>query len=215
MPPPLHSEHTPITKLSPTDIETNNSRGTIGILSSEIDASPLLLSLKQIEAFVRKNIAVLIQRGLGVAHEISDYNFTEHGADIMEDELPIIALSNILLRYEAFSVEQIFFLKQKQVIISMVQPETFTKEMAQFLNEKKITAVGINLLNFDSSKIQETVNQLVSSFLFSHNILHSIQLNSLLLKNIYCYNGEICNRTIAEQAGVPWKDLVELCWNWN
>jgi hypothetical protein len=50
---------------------------------------------------------------------------------------------------------------------------------------------------------------------FSGNIKRVIQLNPLFLKSIYCYNGEICNRAVAENAGVPWKDLVELCWNWN
>jgi alanine dehydrogenase len=192
-----------------------NVRATIGMLSSETLFEPLMLSLKQIEELVDEHVAVLIQRGLGVEYNISDYQFTEYGADIMEDELPIIALSTIVLKYAPFSIEDIFFLKNKQIIISTAPPELFTNEMAQFLQEKKITAVGINFLNLENFQIQDTVEQLISAFLFSRNIQHGIQLNPLLLKSVYCYNGEICNRAIAENAGVPWKDLVELCWNWN
>ena len=103
----------------------------------------------------------------------------------------------------------------RSVVISTAPPEVFTNEMVQFLYEKKIIAIGINFLNIDSFQIQDTVKQLVSSIIFSGNLKRIIQLNPLLLKSIYCYNGEICNRAVAENAGVPWKDLVELCWNWN
>jgi len=215
MPSLIKPEHTLEPQLSPIDIDTNEVRATIGMLASADTFAPIMLSLKHIERLVDERVAVLIQRGLAAEHEISDYQFTEYGADIMEEELPIISLANLVLKYEPFSPEEIFFLKDKQVIISTVSSETFTPEMAQFLHEKKIIAVGINFLNLASNKIQDTVNQLVSSLIFSKNISHSIQLNPLLLKSIYCYNGEICNRTIAESAGVPWKDLVELCWNWN
>jgi len=202
-------------QLSPIEIDTTELIATVGMLNSEDMFSPLMLSLPQIEAFVEKNVAMYVQRGLGEEHEISDYQFTEYGADIMEDELPIIALSNIILKYEPFSIEQIFFLKEKQIIISMANPELFTNEMVQFLHEKKITAVGVNFLDLEDSKLQNTVSQLVSAFIFSKKITHSIQLNPLFLKSVYCYNGEICNRAIAEHAGVPWKDLIELCWYWN
>jgi alanine dehydrogenase len=215
MNPLSHIEHTPEPQLSPTEISELGVRATIGLLSSEMNLSPLLLSLKQIEEFVNEHVAVLVQRGIGDEHGFSDYNFTEHGADIMEYELPIITLSNIVLKFEPLTLEEIFFLKEKQIIISTAQPEIFTNEKVQFLNEKKITAVGVNFLNVESFQIQDTVKQLVSSFLFSKNIKQIIQLNSLVLKSIYCYKGEICNRAIAENAGVPWKDLVELCWNWN
>jgi len=209
------SEHTLEPQLSPTEVDLNKIKATIGLLSSENAFAPLLLSLKHIEDFVDEQVAVLVQRGIGEECAISDYKFTEYGADIMEDELPIITLSNVVLKYEPFSLEEIFFLKEKQIIVSTVPPELFTNEMVQFLYEKKITAVGINFLNLESFQVQDTVKQLVSLFLFSKNIKHIIQLNSLLLKSIYCFNGEICNRAIAESAGVPWKDLVELCWNWN
>ena len=208
-------EHTLEPQLSPIEVDLNKIKATIGLLSSENSFAPLLLSLKHIEDFVDEHVAVLVQRGIGEEHAISDYNFTEYGADIMEDELPIITLSNIVLKYEPFSLEEIFFLKEKQVVISTAPPEVFTNEMVQFLYEKKIIAIGINFLNIDSFQIQDTVKQLVSSIIFSGNLKRIIQLNPLLLKSIYCYNGEICNRAVAENAGVPWKDLVELCWNWN
>ena len=215
MTPLVKPEHTLEPQLSPVGIDTQKVRATIGMLASETSSVPLLLSLKHIEELVEEHVDVLIQRELGIEHDISDYNFTEYGADIMEDELPIIALSNIVLKYEPFSLEEIFFLKDKQIILSTAPSEVFTNEMVQFLYEKKITAVGINFLNLVENKIQDTVYQLVSAFLFSKNVKHTIQLNPLFLKSVYCYNGEICNRDVAECAGVPWKDLVELCWNWN
>ena len=215
MNPLFKPEHTLEPQLSPVETDAPHVRATIGMLSSEELFVPIMLSLKHIEKFVDEHVAVFIQRGLGADHDIPDYEFTEYGADIMEDELPIIALSNLVLKYAPFTVEDIFFLKEKQIIISTAPPETFTHEMVGFLQEKKITAVGINFLNLDNSQIQDTVWQLVSAFLFSKKIQHSIQLNPLLLKSVYCYNGEICNRSVAENAGVPWKDLVELCWNWN
>jgi alanine dehydrogenase len=210
-----HIEHTLEPQLSPIDVDMNKLRATIGLLSSEDSFAPILLSLKHIEEFVNEHVAVLVQRGLGEVHSISDYQFTEHGADIMEDALPIIALSNIVLKYEPFILEEILFLKEKQIIISIASIKVFTKEMVQFLYERKITALGINFLYLEKSQIQNTVKQLVSSIISSGNLKRNIQLNPLLLKSIYCYNGEICNRCIAENAGVPWKDLVELCWNWN
>jgi len=215
MNPPANPKHTLEPQLSPVDVELNKMKATIGILSSETFSAPLLLSLKHIEEFVNEHVAVLVQRGLGELHAISDYQFTEHGADIMEDELPVIALSNIVLKYDPFTLEEIFFLKEKQFIIANAPPEIFTNEMIQFLNEKKITAAGINFLNLTNFQLQDTVKQLVSSVIFSGNMKRVIQFNPLFLKSIYCYNGEICHRAIAENTGVPWKDLAELCWNWN
>ena len=211
---PFNPKHTLEPQLSPIGTDIHNVRATIGMLSSKTLFEPVMLSLKQIEEFVDEHVAVLIQRGLGVEHEISDYQFTEYGADIMEDELPIIALSNIVVKYAPFSLEEIFFLKEKQTIISTAPPDVFTKEMVGFLHEKKITAAGINFLNLRDELIQDTVNQLVLLFIFSKKIRHNFQLNSLFLKSVYCYQGEICHRAIAEQSGVPWKDLAELCWNW-
>jgi len=212
---PFNPENTLDPQLSPIGINPANTRSAIGILSSEELYAPLMLSLQHIEKLVDECVAVYIQRGLGSNYDISDYQFTEYGADIMEDELPIIALSNIVLKYAPFSVEDIFFLKNKQIIISTAPPEIFTSEMVQFLHEKKITAVGINFLSLENSQIQDTVWQLALAFLFSNNIQRAIQLNPLFLKSVYCYNGEICSRAIAENTGVPWKDLIELCWNWN
>jgi len=208
-------EHIHEPQLSSIEIDTADCIATIGMLKSEDVFAPLMLLLKQIEKLIDKRIAVFVQRGLGEMHEISDYKFTEYGADIMEDEFPIIALANIVLKYEPFSIEEICFLKNKQIIISTAPTEFFTNEMVQLLHEKKITAVGINFLNIENSKIQETVNQLIEIFLAAQINRYSIHLNSLFLKSVYCYNGEICNREIAANAKVPWKDLVELCWNWN
>jgi len=215
MTPLITSEHTPEPQLSPISTDTSKVKATIGMLCSEDSFAPVMLSFKHIEDFVDEYVNILIQRGLGVEYDISDYNFTEYGADIMEDEIPIIALSNIVLKYELFTLEEIFFLKEKQIIISTAPPELFTKEMVGFLHEKKITAVGINFLNIASSQIQDIVNQLVSILISSKKMKYGIQLNPLFLKSVYCYNGEICNRDVAESAGVPWKDLVELCWNLN
>jgi alanine dehydrogenase len=212
---PVKTEHILEPQLAPIETDATQVRATIGMLSSETLFEPLMLSLKHIEELTDEHISVLIQRGLGTELEISDYKFTEYGADIMEDELPIIALSQIVLKYAPFSVEEIFFLKNEQIIISNAPPEHFTNEMVQFLQEKKITAIGINFLNLESRQLQDTVFQLVSTLLFSRNVQQNLQLNPLFLKGVYCYNGEICKRSIAENAGVPWKDFVELCWNWN
>jgi alanine dehydrogenase len=212
---PPKPEHTLEPQLSPIETDPTRVRATIGMLSSETLLEPLMLSLHQIETLVDEHVAVLIQRGLGAEHDVSDYKFTEYGADIMEDELPIIALSQIVLKYDPFSVEDIFFLKNKQIIISNATPEHFTKEMVQYLQEKKITAIGINFLSLENHQIQDAVYQLISAFLSARHQLHNLQLNPLFLKSVYCYNGEICKRAIAENAGVPWKDFVELCWNWN
>jgi alanine dehydrogenase len=211
----LSPEYTLESQLSPIETDENRVRATIGMLTSETLFEPLMLLPKHIEELVDEHVAVLIQRGLGTEFGVSDYQFTEYGADIMEDELPIIALSQIVLKYAPLSIEDIFFLKNKQIIISTAPPKHFTNEMVQFLQEKKITAVGINFLNLENHQIQDVVYQLISAFLFSRNIQHILQLNPWFLKSAYCYNGEICNRAIAESAGVPWKDFVELCWNWN
>jgi len=212
---PVKPKHNLEPQLSPTETEFPRVRATIGMLSSETLFKPLMLSLIQIERLVDEHVAVLIQRGLGAELGVSDYQFTEYGADIMEDELPIISLSQIVLKYEPFSVEDIFFLKNKQFIISNAPPHHFTHEMIQFLQEKKITAVGINFFELEGSQLQEAVCQLVSALVFSSNHQHSLSLNPLFLKSVYCYKGEICKRAIAEKAGVPWKDFMELSWNWN
>jgi alanine dehydrogenase len=222
------------TKLQEIDLGTRLKTYSVGFLADDHVDHPMIISLEQIHHLVENNIQIYIQRGFGKIFGISDLEFSERGAEMIDDVPSLFYLSNMVIKYDPFTLQELQYLKNNQILVSTIHDHSITQEIAIQLFEKKITAFGINyiadkngqflfqnILENTLSNSAKTIaigvitSSVIMSFTYDRNIRQTIQLNPEFLNSIYCYQGDICNPVIAAHAGVPWKDILGLCWDWN
>ncbi len=222
------------TKLQEIDLETRLKTYSVGFLADDHVDHPMIISLEQIHHLVDNNVQIYIQRGFGKYFGISDMEFSERGAEMIDDIPSLFYLSNMVIKYDPFSFEELQHLKNNQILVSTIHDKAISNEIAIQLFEKKITALGINFITDKNGQflfqniLENTLSNsaktiaigvitssVIMSFTYDRNIKQTIQLNPEFLNSIYCYQGDICNPIIAASAGVPWKDILGLCWDWN
>ena len=113
-------------------------------------------------------------------------------------------------------------------------PEDFSEAHHRLMSQKQLSAVAYNFIkNRDElpfleaiahklpdelSKQKEFSNffiPLISNLIFNKDIRTSIQTDPSILQGTYYYKGKLTNKSIAEEYGLPHRDILELCWNWN
>jgi hypothetical protein len=222
------------TKLQSIEIGSQLKNFAIGFIKNSNSNNPLLISLEQINQLVNSNIKVYIERGYGIQYGISDIDYVNRGVDLIDDVQSIIHLSNIVIKYDPFIMEEYQYLRNNQILLSCISEDCINNEMALILNTKRITGLAINyIIDKNGNQLMDSIiantfsnfaksialgiiiSSVVMSFSYDRNIRQTIQLNPELMKSIYCFHGDICNPKIAAHASVPWKDVLGLCWDWN
>lgn len=222
------------TKLQSIDFEDQLKSFSVGFIKNEDHNLPLIISLEQIHYLSDNNVHLFIQRGFGNRYGITDLEYSERGAELIDDIETIFQLTNMVVKYESFTYNELTNLKNNQILLSNLNEQSITKEIAELMFNKKTTALALNYIqdkngtlllqdilenNFSNSAktiaIGVITSSVVMSFTYDRNLRQTIQLNPEFIESIYCYLGEICNPTIAAFASVPWKDILGLCWDWN
>lgn len=222
------------TKLQSIDFEDQLKSFSVGFIKNEDHNLPLIISLEQIHYLSDNNVHLFIQRGFGNRYGITDLEYSERGAELIDDIETIFQLTNMVVKYEPFTYNELTNLKNNQILLSNLNEQSITKEIAELMFNKKTTALALNYIqdkngtlllqdilenNFSNSAktiaIGVITSSVVMSFTYDRNLRQTIQLNPEFIESIYCYLGEICNPTIAAFASVPWKDILGLCWDWN
>lgn len=222
------------TKLQSIELDSQLKNFSIGFLKNTESSAPLLISLEQIHQLVENRLTVYVQRGYGLHYGITDLEYVDRGVELIDETQSIIQLSNVVIKYEPFTIDELVFLKNNQILLSTNTYTSITHEMAQILSLKKTTALAINYITdkygdyLMKSILENTFSNsaksialgvittsVIISFTYDRNIRQTIQLNPELIESIYCFLGDICNPHVAANASVPWKDVLGLCWDWN
>lgn len=222
------------TKLQSIDLEDQLKTFSVGFILNDDSSLPLMISLEQIHYLSENNIQIFVQRGFGKSYGITDLEYAERGAQMIDDMQSIFKVANMIIKYDPFTLQEIENLRPNQVLLSTIHEHAISNEMALIMNIKRTTALGINYIKdknghfllwdiventlsntAKSIAIGVITSSIIMSFTYGRNIRQTIQLNPEFLQSIYCYLGEICNRLIAAHASVPWKDILGLCWDWN
>lgn len=222
------------TKLQSIDFEDQLKSFSVGFLKNDDHKLPLIISLEQIHHLTDNNIHIYIQRGFGDPYGITDIEYAERGAELIDEMETIFQLCNMIVKYEPFTLNELLNLKNNQILLSNITEQSIINEMAILMFNKRTTALALNYIQDKSgtlllqsilentfSNSAKTIaigvitSSIVMSFTYDRNIRQTIQLNPEFIESIYCYLGEICNPNIAAFASVPWKDILGLCWDWN
>ncbi len=203
----------------------------IGFLASK---NPPLLSLKTLASLIEEGHTIFMERSYGHYSGIADIEYADIGVELLDSATYIANNATIIVKYSPLSKEEFLQLSSKTVVISEISDDAIDYETSLHLLQNMITGIGYNhietlrqenqleLLRLKSISIthfqqnlSDFISKVLASFLINRDIKNTLQLNPEYLKGVYCYQGHICHKKIAEYAQIPWKNIIDLCWNWN
>ncbi|MFK7899910.1 MAG: alanine dehydrogenase [Cyclobacteriaceae bacterium] len=143
----LAREHQHYTQEAPLKIKTDNTSIKIGI-PKEIDPEEKRIPLtpNAVNLLINNGHEVLIESGAGNDANYSDRDYTEAGGQISYNTKEIYEGSDVILKVDPPSLENIEWMKVGSTLISALQLPKLTKEHIVALNKKKITSLGFELI---------------------------------------------------------------------
>ena len=131
---------------APAKIDHESRQLTIGIpKETSHQENRVSLKPKAVEVLVNSGHQVVIESGAGEKAQYSDQEYSESGAEI-SNEVKKIFESEILLKIEPPTLEEIEFLNPGGTLVSAFQGGGQSSEFIDALNRKRITAIGYEFL---------------------------------------------------------------------
>lgn len=194
----------------------------------------LLCSPEVVQKLTEQEVKVFVQRGYASHTRLTDIDYANAGAEIVENFTDLAASTKILLKFSPYTNDELQHIQENQILISRVVISELTPTYLDLLKEKEAFAIAINLITdrdnwsmldniLMSSANAEIMNKRLSLFILpllealasSKNFRAVVQTNPALLQSIYCFKGVLCNKEIAEHLDVMWKDILSLCLDLN
>ena len=192
------------------------------------------LTPNAVRTLTDQQVKVFAQFGLANHNPFSDTDYADAGAEFTHHYADLALLSNLILKFDAFTLDQIALSKENQILFSILSPENLSPEYLEAVNEKKITMICLDLLKDDSGipvidKIRkETLSEsgfqialsnyvlpLIDTLVHAPSITYALQRAPELIQAYLCHAGTLCHQPTAEQLHLPWRDIVSLCWDLN
>jgi alanine dehydrogenase len=226
-------------ELNPQDelihLDFSRKNYSIGFLKDNNPVNGVvLLPPSTIGKLVEAGVQMWIQRGVSSHTAWSDLDYADVGGVILDDASSVISQSNILIKIEPFTIEELALLSPNRVIISHLRLLDLSPDYFTILRQKNITAISLDFIKGKNDQyifmeiflntlgvtsislaLGEFVFPILMSLVESSNLKVAIQTCATLIQGIYCYQGFLCNENIANKLNLPWKDILQLCWNQN
>lgn len=130
---------------------------TIGVPKENPQSETRLgLTPEGVAIVVEEGHTVRVQRGAGLPMFYSDMQYSEAGADIVDDQATVFA-SDIVLKIAPPTCDELFLMRQGSSIFSMLQLSTLSSEAIRLMMSKKLNAVAYDLIK-DEQKAFPVVN---------------------------------------------------------
>ena len=208
---------------------------SVGLVKDFIPSRGIvLLSPSKLAKLKEENIQIWVERRFGLHASYTDLDYADAGADILDNAFSVIQSANIIVKLDPLTLGEAHFLKPKQVVVSSLDTINPSPEYFSILKEKQITAFALDAIeDMDengmlndifyreetpadiTSSLGNFILPIIASLVFSNNIRATIQTNPTLFQSLYCYDGEIAKKEIAEKLSLPWRDFLSLYWNLN
>lgn len=215
------------------DYPSNSS--AVGFLK---DDSPkrdfVMMTPTAIQTLVDNGVKVYMQHGFSAGSQFSDMDYADVGVEFVDDLFEMSSMVKLLVKFQPISEEQLAFIKDGQTIFSMQEPAQMTMSYVELLTVKRMTALATNLIEDESGHsmldkiLTETLSAVgtgiaISNFLLpyveelakSPRLRFALQKMPALMDSVCCYDGEVCNRDIADLLNIPYRNIVTLCWDLN
>lgn len=227
----------PLAELTPQEsslsmIERKIHR-SIGLLKDQFCPKGIVLLLpSKVSLLNEEDIHVWIQRSFGKQASITDLDYADAGADILDDSFSVIKSSDIIAKLEPFTSKEAHSIKENQIIVSSIDINNLSVDYFNLIREKRITAFGLDFIQdihgndilsdiFYRENSHTEISTSLSNFIFpilltlalNGQIKNCIQTTPSLFQSLYCYNGEITRKEIADKMNLPWRDIFSIYWN--
>ena len=115
-------------------IETPTRKRTLALAKPESTFPDSgFLTPNAVKSLVEQQLQIYVQYGFGNHNPFSDADYADAGAEFTRHYADLSMLSNIVLKFDAFTLDQIALAKEKQTLFSMLSPEMFTPEYVEEL----------------------------------------------------------------------------------
>lgn len=194
----------------------------------------IFLTPNAVKSLIDQQLQVYVQQCFTNNNPFTDTDYANVGVEFTSRFVDLTMLSRLVLKFDAFTLDQIALSKEKQILFSMLPPETLTPAYIQAVNERKITMICLDLLHGDDTipvteKIhKETLSEAGFQIALSNFVLplaetlahapslpYALQRAPELMQGILCHAGTLCHQPTAEQLHLPWRDILSLCWDLN
>ncbi|MBN1116779.1 MAG: Re/Si-specific NAD(P)(+) transhydrogenase subunit alpha [Bacteroidales bacterium] len=116
----------------------------LGVLKEQSPEKRVVLMPESVKTLVALKAEVLVEKGAGARAFVDDKEYTEAGAKLV-DRKTILAESDVLLKIDPFSAEDIKETDASKVLLAAMNPFS-NIEMVTRLAEKKITSFSLELV---------------------------------------------------------------------
>ena len=184
--------------------------------------------------FTDQGVKVFAQFGFANHNPFSDTDYADAGTEFTHHYADLTLLSHLVVKFDAFTYDQIALSKENQILISILPPDNLDQEYIKAVNDKKITMICLDFLKDEEGKPvlekirQETLSEagfqislsnftfpLVETLIHAPSVSYALQHSPTLMQGILCHAGTLCHQQTAEKLQLPWRDILSLCWNLN
>jgi alanine dehydrogenase len=135
-----------IPKESPLKVNKSEYLLTVGLPKEVSDQEKrVVITPESVGLLTNNGIHVVIESGAGLNAKFTDQDYSDAGAKVSYSRKEVFA-SQVVLKVDPPSVEEINFMTQGSCLISALQGGRQSKEFFLALNEKKITAAAFEYL---------------------------------------------------------------------
>ncbi|MBP5205801.1 MAG: hypothetical protein J6Z44_03310 [Bacteroidales bacterium] len=231
----IWDDASPVTLEKPAAVEIAHHGVSVALIADDMPLGDFAwITPNAVRTLVENHVKVYMQRGFAEHSPYSDMDYADVGAEFEDEFVRLAAMSPLLVKFMPFTEEQIGQMREGQIILSTQQAAQMSLPQAEMLLRKKISALAMNLirdaqgLSVTDRILSETLTPvglgialsnfvlpMILNILFSPRFRFALQRTPALMQSVYCYDGHLCNAEMAELLGLPWKDIVTLCWDLN
>lgn len=216
-------------------IELSSEMISVGFVKDEQSDYPfVIMTPNAIKLLTDNHVKVFMQHGFSNGSAYTDMDYANVGVEFIDDLFTMSSMVRVLVKHQAFSEEQLEFVKYGQILLSVMGPNGADLPLIELLSMKRITALALHLIENETgnSRLDELISSTtsdkgksiaLSNFIHPYllglaetpNFRFALQKYPELIDSVYCFDGEICNRDIADELNLPYRNIITLCWDLN
>ncbi len=131
---------------SPEIIRKGNKNLFIGLPKEiSLQENRIALTPEAVSLLIKNGHEVLIEKGAGKGAKFADSEYSEAGAQIVENHKDVFE-ADLILKIEPIIEEEKKYIKNGQTLISALNMPGLSKDYFEFLNKKRATGIGFELI---------------------------------------------------------------------
>ncbi|MCS6916355.1 MAG: alanine dehydrogenase [Chitinophagales bacterium] len=139
-----------VTREQPAEVQSRVTRQVIGLpREDQIEEKRIALTPESVKVLTEQGHQVLVQAGAGQGSRLSDTEYAEAGAEIMQHQEEVYQAS-IILKTAPLNAETLQAIPPNRLLISALHLPTLTRQFLEACQQRRLTAVAFEYLRDES-----------------------------------------------------------------